>query len=407
MQDKTKFIIIGLGAVLVVLLFLLVNCFQYISKLKQDNEVLVEEKSSLSSQLATITKERKELEEKLKKAKEDLQKIEQDRTALETNIKNLSTERDQLKNELEELNKRLAKISQQKEEKAENSQQKEYEIGVSSAADAYWAGVLKRKAELEVKLETALNDLRALKLANEQLKKEKEQLAMDLKSLETDTKDSAREYVYAKKLADTLTQQLAQEKTDKFQLLETLKSLKSENKYLKQQLKVIYDRKAKLEEKYAQLQDKNAQLESNMAKMEAFVREKVIQAEALRSELGLATSGVNQPLPAAIPTNSSGEVKKDTIELAPIVVRPLDNSRSSSSRTVTPISAQVIAVNRENNFVIINKGLNTGVKIGDQYRVFKNDQSVGLLEVIQVRENIAACDIKSEDSPIAVGDSVR
>ncbi|MDD5347429.1 MAG: hypothetical protein PHT59_02300 [Candidatus Omnitrophica bacterium] len=402
MQDKTKFIFIGLGAVIIVLLFLFFNSFQYAGKLKRDIDGLQEEKNSLNAQLSSVTAERKDLQEKLKGTKDDLTKLEKEKAAVDANLQALTAEREQLKTQVADLTVRLTQASQKGEQQV---RPREVEEPVSASADAYWAGILKKKAELELKLEGVRADLRGAKLENEQLKREKDRLALDLQSIETDSKDSAREYSYAKKLSDGLTQELAREKTDKFQIMETLKALKTENKFLKQQLKIIYDRKTKLEDKYTQLQDKNAVLETNMAKMEAFVREKILQVDSLRDELGISASGSAGRQARAGGLGPVAMQQKDSVELAPIVVRPLDGPRAPAAAASRP--ATIIAVNRDSNFVIMNAGSSAGIKVGDQYQVFRNNEPVALIQVIQSREKNSACDIKSENTPIAVGDSVR
>ena len=78
-----------------------------------------------------------------------------------------------------------------------------------------------------------------------------------------------------------------------------------------------------------------------------------------------------------------------------------------SAQSSTVAGGKVLAINRDSNFVIVDIGEDAGVKIGDTFRVYRDDKSVADLEVIQTRKNIAACDIKVEMSPIKIGDSIR
>jgi hypothetical protein len=66
-----------------------------------------------------------------------------------------------------------------------------------------------------------------------------------------------------------------------------------------------------------------------------------------------------------------------------------------------------VSINKENNFVIIDLGQNSGVNIGDRLSVYRGDTYVGELEIIQVRTDISAADIKKQSMPIQAGDSVR
>jgi predicted nucleic acid-binding Zn-ribbon protein len=396
MQDKMKFVLIILGAIIVFMVFLLLQSGQNVAKLRTEREELTEQGKVLTAKLSNLTTEHKRLKEDFDNANKTLEKMEADKSEAETKFKSLVEERDKLKLGIDQLNAKLA-AGQTAPNKPEDISRKETESAPSPTADAYWAGILKKKAELELRLESLRGDLKTAKLENEQLRREKDKLELDLQTYETDQKDSSREFEYSKKLADNLTTELTREKTDKFLLSETIKALKNENKLLKSQLKTIFDRKTKLENKFAQLQDKNTELERSMVKMESFVREKILQVDNLRTDLGIMPSqgqGVS----------SAGN--KSSIDLPAIVVKPgEDDPLAKPQQAVKPVS--VIAVDRDNNFAIMNAGSGSGIKVGDTFQVLRKGEPVGSVEVIQVRDNISACDIKNEFAPIAVGDTAK
>ena len=403
MQDKMKFWVIGLAAAIIIMLFLLLQSGRYAGKLKTEKFDLEETSNSLNAQLSNLKKENNQIKEEFAVARKTLEQMESGNAEAEANFKSLVEERDRLKNDLEQLRAKLIAPQAGATEKGEVK--KGFEESGSPTADAYWAAVLKKKAELELTLENAVRELKKAKLENEQLKGDKDRLGMDLQAYGAEQKDAYRLFEYNKKLADNLTTDLAREKTDKFQIAETLKSLKNENKSLKQQLRILYDRKTKLEERSSELQDKNAILENNMAKMESFVRQKILQVDSLRSDLGIMSTaqGLGETPSGGSPEDLSSR-KRNAIELAPIVVRPQEDDGSQEQEEK---AASVIAVNQDSNFVIVDAGLTSGVKNGDTFQVFRNDDPVAILEVIQARENISACDIKSENTPIAVGDTIR
>ncbi|MFH0827860.1 MAG: hypothetical protein V1919_01680 [Candidatus Omnitrophota bacterium] len=399
MQDKMKFICIGLAAVIVIMLFFLLQSGQYVTKLKTDKDALNEKNSSLSAQINNLDKENKQIKEEFNTTKQSLEKVELEKVEAEKAFKSLTKEKAKLEAGIEEL------TAKSMEARGGASFSGGANISIeevsSPTGDVYWAGILKKKAELEVRLETLRDEMNAAKLENEQLRREKDKLAMDMRSFEADHQDARREYIYNKKLANNLTSELSREKTDKFQTVEALKALKNENRFLKQQLKIIYDRKTKLEGKFIELQGKNSLLESNMAKMEAFVKEKIIQVDSLRDDLGIMPSSGSSSMSDS-PSSSTKE--KDFIELAPIVVRPQEETslKTQGNKTVS-----VIAVNKNSNFVIVNAGSSSGVRVGDTFQLFRKDDPVAIVEVIQARENNSACDIKNENTPVAVGDIVR
>jgi hypothetical protein len=94
------------------------------------------------------------------------------------------------------------------------------------------------------------------------------------------------------------------------------------------------------------------------------------------------------------------------VQLQPIVVKAEPEGPAQ-----TPASSkggQVLAVNEENNFVIIDMGETDGIKVGQSFSIFRNGQKIAAVEVIQIRKEISAADIKNvtSGSKIKVGDSV-
>jgi hypothetical protein len=98
------------------------------------------------------------------------------------------------------------------------------------------------------------------------------------------------------------------------------------------------------------------------------------------------------------------------VVLPPIVVRPKSeafSSDNSSGPSAERQGAEVMLINRENNFVIVNLGEDSGIKVGDTMQVFSGTKAIAVIEVIQIRKVFSACDIKREDSPIKIGDTVK
>ncbi|MBU2221853.1 MAG: hypothetical protein KJ722_04465, partial [Candidatus Omnitrophica bacterium] len=97
--------------------------------------------------------------------------------------------------------------------------------------------------------------------------------------------------------------------------------------------------------------------------------------------------------------------KKESVELPAIVVRPQKEISS------TPLNynqkGKVSLVNKENKFLIISLGYESGVRVGDIFKIYnKENKEIAVIEAIRVRRDITACDIKSESAPITIGDVV-
>jgi hypothetical protein len=93
------------------------------------------------------------------------------------------------------------------------------------------------------------------------------------------------------------------------------------------------------------------------------------------------------------------------IELPPIVVRSAGAAKSTG--IMVNMSGKVVSVDEANNFVVIDIGENAGVKVGNNFRVYRNNRQIASIEVIQTRKDISAADIKQKSQNIQTGDLVR
>jgi len=162
---------------------------------------------------------------------------------------------------------------------------------------------------------------------------------------------------------------------DKAQAQESVNTLINKNKILVRQLKSLNTRKTNLEKSLDQLQAENTDLKHNIE--------------------------VAKP--------QAPQENKESVELPPIVVH---SQSEPSTKEAIEVSAaaprgKVLAINKDSNFVIIDLGVDAGIKTGDKFQVTREDKPIATIEVIQLRKTISACDIKKESSPINVGDVVR
>ena len=68
---------------------------------------------------------------------------------------------------------------------------------------------------------------------------------------------------------------------------------------------------------------------------------------------------------------------------------------------------KILSVNQENNFVIVDLGASSGIRIGDTLSVYRGTKYIASLEVIQVRKDICAADIREKGAKIKAGDIIR
>lgn len=153
----------------------------------------------------------------------------------------------------------------------------------------------------------------------------------------------------------------------------------------------------------AQLNEKLQEAENLKKSVEAERQEKL----ALKETLGKENEDLKAQLNEVRTTKESLEKKlKQTlarkgIKLEKIVVRPETGELVSEG--------QVLVVNKEFDFVVVNLGENDGLKVGSKLQVLKDDQPLGTIEVEKIYGNMSAATLlpDAQKDKIKEGCSVR
>jgi len=393
MEQKAKFIIIGLIGVSLIFVFLYLQTLSGKQMVMREKDRLTEENASLTSKVGNLESSLRRSEERLSSINAELQRAisEKDDFARKYELANRAKE--------ELMDKLRAKQTQE----IEKPRQEE----LPQTQEAYWAEVLKSKTNLEMQLESLRNEFKRIRISNDDLQREKSTLELEIKTLTGEKEDLKRQIEYNQKLMDSVAQELVRERNDRMKILESFKSMRNENKLLIRQLNVLNNKKVALEKKIQDLEEDKEAAERKFTEIESMLTAKISQIDELKKQLDGIRSG------SATPVQS--EDKDSSVKLPPIVVHPSGGeiargSMVSSSGGMLSSNARegkVLAVNRENNFVVIDLGENAGVKLGDVFDVFKGNKLIAKIEVIQVRKNISACDIKKQASAINIGDIIK
>lgn len=389
MERKAKFIIIGLAIFTLVCLFLFIQAFGAKQNMTRERDDLRAENTTLNAKVDKLTVSLRGYESKIDSLSKDLETVSQ--------------LKDELQNKFEEANKAKEELAQKLKEQSgrQESSGVSRQEGATFTADAYWADVLKAKSELELQLSNLRNDFKSLQINNEQAQREKSGLELELNNLKRENEDFRRQIDYNQKLMDSMAQELVREKNDKTQIQNNYKTIKNENSMLSRQLKNLNSRKVSLEKKIQELQVNKGELEQRISQMEVMLTQGVSQIGGLKERIDNIKSGTVKAEQAVVKPK-----KDDSVELPAIVVKPQSEGLSSAGFIDSAAEGKVLAVNRDNNFVIVDLGQDSGLKTGDALRVLRGDKAVASVEAIQVRRNISACDIKKEAEPIKIGDAV-
>ncbi|PIP19655.1 MAG: hypothetical protein COT38_04600 [Candidatus Omnitrophica bacterium CG08_land_8_20_14_0_20_41_16] len=386
MEQKAKFIIVGLIGVAVICLFLFIQALGSKQQLTRERDDLKAENTSLTAKTDKLTNSLREYELKIGSLNSELDRVSSEKADLDKKFELANKAREELIEKLKEKRQEQASQPVLNESKQEFTPQ---------TNDAYWASVLKAKTDLEFQLGNVRSELKNIQLNNEQLQREKSTLELDLNNLRHEKDDLERQLDYNKKLMDSIAQELVREKNDKTQIQGSYKLIRNENSVLSRQLASLNSRKVNLERKIQELQENKDTLSRRVSEMETMLTERLTQIDVMKGRI----EGVKPGL--------LNEEKNESVELPAIVVKPQGMIPGSQEESGAPLMGKVIAVNKENNFVIIDLGEEAGVKVGDAFRVYHLDKSIANIEAIQVRRNITACDIRKQGSQIKIGDIVR
>jgi len=216
---------------------------------------------------------------------------------------------------------------------------------------------------LEDRLGIAQVDLERIVSEKEQLQRSYEFLNSEMEEL----METSKKYVKLK---------------DKYEILN------EENKTSKELVDSLEKDKNKLESELKELENINDNLKQKIEEARQVIRgkENFVKYEDERSEI----SGVGASI--------------RSVDLPPIVVSPKPHS---DNVLFSSLKGKVINVNKRYNFVVVDLGRQMGVKEGMVFSVFRGNRPIGKIEVIRLRDKIAACDIIQADTIFNIDDIVR
>jgi len=275
----------------------------------------------------------------------------------------------------------------------------------SSQGDQYWASVLKQKAALQLELEKAKFDLDQAALQVVELKKQNSDLELQVKQVANEKDEIAQKVKYGGDLADTLSIDLARSRNDQKAVNDRADKLKEENMELQEQIRGLTSTKLSLEKTISRLTDDKDAMQKKLAETESVIQNRIDDIWRIKESLDKKLSE-NAP--------SNPPVSTGSVDLPPIIVNAPNGQASSvsavSGMSPTAVKNQgaIISINETSNFVITDLGqVNSSVGVGSALKVYRDSKEIATLEVIQVRRDICAADIKDKTTELKVGDVVK
>lgn len=438
---------------IILLIVLLLACLGFAGYTYWQKDQLDKEKQSVEN-LLTQTEEREQKKsQQVKQLQEQLQKIEDEKTSLlgkvqaaEKKAAELNSKVDSLETEKETWERRADKASQARDEllakitklesdlKEAQMKQPEPEVVVqekivekivekespmtamapaadtmdkkerpvinieqaSVADEQYWAGLLKEKAALEIEIERMKEEMSKSSIEVVQLKQENENLKIQIDQIKNEKDDIAREIKYKEDLVNNLSLELARTKNDKKFVADRVEKINAENMELRTQMKKLVASKGALEKTIVRLTEEKNEISKKLGRTESIIQSKIDEIWEIKDSLD-----------RSFKESKMSPQSTNSIELPPIIVNS-DASNSFNTGESSPgFEGKVVSVNTENNFVIVDLGEKAGMRLGEQLSVYRDGKYIARLEVIQVRGDISAADIKDQWTKIQAGDTIR
>ncbi len=278
-------------------------------------------------------------------------------------IKALSTEKEKLQTERKDLQAEIKKIFQDIKRKEKECKTLERKYESVFAKQNSLAGQLKKIIGEKIVLKKEIKDLHSEPFLAKILE-EKTRMAL--------AREDWREE--KGKLVQALTKKLLAQEKKKFSLEERLNELK-------QSLEIAQRDKQKLKK---QITNIVKLFKQNLEKIS-----KVRSAKQLSDEI------------TRIKDSLAFELKG--VELPTVVVRA---EKPIQIQEISTVKGEIVQVNKQHNFVIIDLGINKGFKKGALLGVYRDRQKIGGIRIIELREGVSAADIVDSKKEIRVGDEV-
>ncbi|MCM8819546.1 MAG: hypothetical protein NC925_02000 [Candidatus Omnitrophica bacterium] len=381
-MDKTKIIPIILLIILLIVSYFAFSFYntnkaltEENAKLKDDNTRLFQAKQELQSKVLSLEREIKDLIAKRNEIEEELNQAKIEKEQLQVRYSELIKERDELVEKL----KAQPKVSVQEAAPTVSGKA----VGTS---EEYWVDFVKIKAQLEAKNDALNKELIEAKNKIAGLDKTNKELSIKIDELTKEKERLGNELNFKERTLSIISRDLVSEREGRKLAIEELNKLRSENVSLKRELILANNEKMQLQNSIKETLEKKDQLEKRLSEIDRVLREKSITLEELQEQMRTAVKGGR----AVISKESA------SVELPPIVVKP------TAMGSIKNLRGEVIAVNDDEKFIIINLGETSGLRPGTQLAVLRGEKEIATVEVIETRKEISAADIKEVASGFTI-----
>ncbi|MCK4912923.1 MAG: hypothetical protein KAS05_04285 [Candidatus Omnitrophica bacterium] len=372
-MDKTKIIPIILLVVVLGVGYVAFTFYTQKEDLTVANQTLAEEKiglveanSNLQYKVDKIGREKTDIERRLLVVTSELSNAESDMENWQRKWSLVSKERDTLVEKMKVASSSPVRIIEETR----------VEPGMFSAED-HWADFVKSKASAEAKLDILSRTLFEEKNKMAKLDKENKELSIQMDQLAKEKNRLIEDIKFKERTLRIMSMDLVSEREGRGTVVIEVKKLRRENGELKREVIMANKGLMKLQDTLQEVIFKKEELEEKISDADVILKEKAMAFEELQSRLEVTIEGGKR-----ITAEESASV-----ELPPIIVKP-------NAQGIIEVRGEIIAVNHEEKFVVIDIGEASGLRPGALLKIMRGGRKVGTVEVIEMRKEISAADVK-------------
>ena len=258
-------------------------------------------------------------------------------------------------------------------------------IGVAAVAIVLKIQETEKRLAKEHELQQAISEIDDLKSRLTEAQQSKSRTEEQLSGVRKELGQTKEELAKTLKAQETLTKSIEDREQEIARLTKDLEQTKTESKQTSSQLSSLQSERDAIKQKLADLEKAKQELETKV--MELSERPTV---ELDKVVVG-SDPGAGSIIGASPASNAAG------------MVMPVSTGATTST------DGQVVVINREYDFIVMNLGKNHGLSVGQEFQIVRGSEVLGRAKVEKVYDELSAAALlpDSKKNSIREGDTVR
>ena len=257
-------------------------------------------------------------------------------------------------------------------------------MGVAAVAIVLQIQEREKRQAKERELQLAINEVEDLKSRLNEAQQSKSRTEEQLASVRNELSQTKEEFEKTLKAQEALTKAIEDREGEIARLTKDLDQSRNESQQTSSQLSALQSERDAVKQKLADLEKAKQDLEAKVMEL----------SERPTVELDKVVVGSDQ--------SALGAGTVAAVDAAGLVMPASAGSPASSD-------GQVVVINREYDFIVMNLGKNHGLSVGQEFQIVRGDEVLGRAKVEKVYDELSAAALlpESKKNNIREGDTVR